>query len=119
MSLRAHIAGLMSSAALGGDAWSPSVLFAASEDGAWYDPSDLSTLYQDEAGTTPVTTAGQKVMRMDDLSGNNNHATQAVEADAPTLMQDADGNYYLSGGTLTSSNSSLGTDATIGFSYGV
>ena len=23
--------------------------------GAWFDPSDMSTLYQDAAGTTPVT----------------------------------------------------------------
>ena len=30
-------------------------------EGAWYDPSDLSTMYQDAAGTTPVTAAGQPV----------------------------------------------------------
>lgn len=42
-------------------AWSPRVLFAASEQGAWYDPSDLSTLFQDAAGTTPVTALGQPV----------------------------------------------------------
>ena len=29
--------------------------FAAGEQGAWYDPSDLTTLFQDSAGTTPVT----------------------------------------------------------------
>lgn len=37
-------------------------LFANGEEGAWYDPSDLSTLYyQDAAGTTPVTALGQPV----------------------------------------------------------
>lgn len=36
-------------------------LFATGEQGAWYDPSDLSTLYQDSAGTTPVTAVGQPV----------------------------------------------------------
>lgn len=36
-------------------------LFAASEQGAWYDPSDWNTLYQDSAGTTPVTATGQPV----------------------------------------------------------
>ena len=33
-------------------------LFASSEQGAWYGPSDLSTLFQDSAGTTPVTLRG-------------------------------------------------------------
>jgi len=55
-------------------------LFASSEQGAWYDPSDLSTLFQDSAGTTPVTTAGQPVGLMLDKSGNGNHATQATAA---------------------------------------
>lgn len=41
--------------------FSPSSLFAASEVGAWYDPSDLSTRFQDSVGTTPVTADGQPV----------------------------------------------------------
>lgn len=41
--------------------FSPSTLFAASEPGVWYDPSDLTTLFQDTAGTIPVTTPGQTV----------------------------------------------------------
>ena len=36
-------------------------LFANSEVGAWYDPSDLTTMFQDRAGTTPVTADGQTV----------------------------------------------------------
>jgi hypothetical protein len=37
-------------------------LFAAGEQGAWYyDLSDFSTLFQDSAGTTPVTAVGQPV----------------------------------------------------------
>lgn len=40
---------------------------------AWYDPSDLSTLYQDTAGTVPVTATGQPVARMNDKSGNGNY----------------------------------------------
>lgn len=43
-------------------------LFASGEEGAWYDPSDLSTLYQDAAGTIPVTAVGQAVGRMLDKS---------------------------------------------------
>lgn len=36
-------------------------LFANSEQGFFYDPNDLSTMYQDSAGTVPVTGAGQPV----------------------------------------------------------
>lgn len=41
--------------------FSPATLFAAGEQGGWYDPSDLSTMFQDSAGTTPVTATGQTV----------------------------------------------------------
>ena len=41
--------------------FSPLSLFSSSEQGVWYDPSDLSTMFQDSAGTTPVTAAGQTV----------------------------------------------------------
>ena len=41
--------------------FSPASLFASGEEGAWYDPSDLSTLFQDSLGTTPVTTADDPV----------------------------------------------------------
>jgi hypothetical protein len=41
--------------------WSPTLLFAAGEQGAWYDPSDFSTMFQDSAGTTPVTAVEQPV----------------------------------------------------------
>ena len=36
-------------------------LFAHNEPGFWYDPSDLSSMYQDSAGTTPVTAVEQAV----------------------------------------------------------
>jgi len=55
-------------------------LFASSEQGAWYDPSNIDTLFQDSAGTTPVTTAEQPVGLMLDKSGSGNHATQATVA---------------------------------------
>jgi len=61
-------------------------LFASSEQGAWYGPSDLSTLFQDSAGTTPVTTAGQPVGLMLDKSGRANHAAQATAAARPTYQ---------------------------------
>jgi hypothetical protein len=49
-------------------AFSPASLFAAGEVGAWYDPSDLTTIYQDTGGLTPVTTPGQTVALMLDKS---------------------------------------------------
>ena len=38
-----------------------SSLFSNGEQGVWYDPSDLSTMYQDAAGTIPVTAVEQPV----------------------------------------------------------
>ena len=50
---------LLGGSILGG--FSPVSLFAASEPGGWYDPSDLTTMFQDAAGTTPVTAVEQPV----------------------------------------------------------
>ena len=69
--------------------WTPAALFASGEQGAWYDPSDMSTLFQDDAGATPVTAADQTVGRMSDKSGNGNHATQADVAKRPALRTGA------------------------------
>lgn len=43
------------------EAFSPLSLFAAGEQGAWYDPSDFSTMFTTAAGTTPVTAVEQPV----------------------------------------------------------
>ena len=43
-------------------------LFANGEQGVWYDPSDFSTLFQDAAGTVPVTAVEQPVGLMLDKS---------------------------------------------------
>lgn len=63
--------------------WLPDALFAAGEQGAWYDPSDLSTLFQDAAGTIPVAVDGDPVGLMLDKSGNGNHASQSAAASRP------------------------------------
>ena len=54
-------------------------------DGAWFDPEDMSTMFQDAAGTTPVTALEQPVGRWLDKSGNGNHATQSITASRPKL----------------------------------
>lgn len=82
--------------ALSGTGFSPLSLFAAGEKGAWYDPSDLSTMFQDSAGTIPVTGVEQPVGRINDKSGRGNHATQTIEGTYPVLRRTGSGLYYLS-----------------------
>ena len=72
----------------------PNELFSTT-DGVWYDPSDMSTMFQDSAGTIPVTAVGQPVGKVLDKSGNNYHATQPITAARPTLVQ-INGLYALS-----------------------
>ena len=76
--------------------WTPMDLFGLGSQGFWYDPSDLSTLFQDIAGTIPVTAVGQPVALMRDKSGHNNHVSISVPASRPILRQNATtGAYYL------------------------
>lgn len=100
------------STVIGGAFWTPSAtviggasktlnqliksLFANNEQGFAYDPNDLSTMFQDAAGTVPVTGAGQAVGLIRDKSGRGNHAYQTVSASRPILRQNATtGAYYL------------------------
>ena len=46
----------------------------------WLDAADLGTLYQNTAGTTRVTTAGQNIQYWADKSGNANNATSSETA---------------------------------------
>lgn len=65
--------------------FAPGLLFLGGEQGAWYDPSDLSTLFQDAGGTTPVTAVEQPVRLMLDKSGRGNSATAPSDAARPVL----------------------------------
>jgi hypothetical protein len=73
--------------------YSPAVEFAAGAAGLWYDPSP-STCFLDVAGTIPAG-AGDPVARVQDISGNGRHATQATVAARPTLLQDSAGRWFL------------------------
>jgi hypothetical protein len=77
----------------GGAAFSPASLFSNGEEGVWYDPSDLSTMFQNSDGTTAVA-VGDPVGYIADKSGNGNHAIQATSAKRPTLRESG-GLYYL------------------------
>jgi hypothetical protein len=73
----------------------PSDLFAAGEEGAWFDPGDIASLFQDTAGTLPVTTPGQSVALMRDKSGRGHNATQSTAGYRPTWQIDPYGYGYL------------------------
>lgn len=73
----------------------PRQLFRAGEPGIIFDPSDLSNVFQDAAGTTPVTGVEQPVGLILDQSGRGNHASQSTAAARPVLKRSGDGRYYL------------------------
>ena len=62
-------------------------LFANGEQGFFYDPNDLSTMFQDAAGTIPVTGAGQPIGLIRDKSGRNNHAYSTTSSRCPIFEQ--------------------------------
>ncbi len=68
--------------------WHPGSLFRDGAQGAWFDPSDLSTLFQDSAGTIPVVNDGDPVGLIMDASGNGNHAAQPAPAARPIWRTD-------------------------------
>lgn len=55
-------------------------LFGNNEPGFTFEPWDITTLYQDRAGTTPVTAAGQSVGVRLDKSGRGNHQVAVSDA---------------------------------------
>lgn len=72
-------------------------LFKNGEQGIWLDPTDLATMFQDKAGTVPVTAAGQPVGLIRDKSGNGNHA----ELDDASYALDVFGKPYIESGLKT------------------
>lgn len=97
------------------DFTSPLSLFATGAQGAWYDPSDFSTMFQDDAGTTPVTAVEQTVGLILDKSGRGNNASQATLISRPVLS--ARVNLLLATATLaTQSVTTVATNYTLAFS---
>ena len=88
--------------------FTPASLFTTGVNGVWHDPSDLTTLFQDAAGTTPVTAVEQPVGRMLDKSGRGNHFFQSISANRPTLSA----KYNLLTGTEPLGTQTVTTQAT-------
>jgi len=98
-------------------------LFATGQQGAWYDPSDFSTLFQDSAGVTPVTAVEQPVGLMRDKSGRNNHASQITAASRPVVSarvnllvkseQFDDAAWVKQSGTVVTVNTTIAPDGTL------
>lgn len=81
--------------------------------GIWYDPQDLTTLFQDAAGTLPVYRPGTGLVDppvglMLDKSGGGYHASQSTTTARPTLS----GRYNLLTDTETLATQSVITAAT-------
>ena len=114
-------------------AFSPASLFAAGEQGVWYDPSDFTTMFQDSAGTTPVTAVEQPVRLLLDKSQGlvlgselvdtantaaawtvygTNTVTQDGDAVKVTYVNDTQGAFFY----MTASGG-LSTNLTIGKTY--
>ena len=83
--------------------FNPASPFANGEEGAWYDPSDLTTLYQDAAGTTPVTAAGQPVGLMLDKSKGLTLESELVTGDSSDFTSSLGSWTYYTGATATAS----------------
>lgn len=88
-------------------AFSPASLYSDGSQGAWYDNSNMSTLFQDAAGTTPAVLESP-VGKQLDLSGRGNHRSQATSANRPLLSA----RYNLLLGTAALATQSITTVAT-------
>lgn len=76
-------------------------MFAAGEQGAIYDPSNISSLFQDRALTIPVTTSGDLVRGILDTSARGNHAIAVADANYATYMESGGQKYLVANGSST------------------
>ena len=63
-------------------------LFTEGDTGFTYDPSDVTSLFQDAAGTLPVVADGDPVGRMVDQSGKGHDALQTIAERRPLWRTD-------------------------------
>lgn len=81
-------------------------LFANGEQGFWYDPNDMGTMFQDAAGTVPVTAVGQPVgLLLDKRKGS------AVGVNLHTTATPINKTYYPGTGTRSDLDITVSHDA--------
>lgn len=88
----------------------PNALFAAGEQGLWYDIQDISTMFSDSSGTVPAVVNGVVGFILD-KSGRGNHASQAGGTNKPILRRTGS-LYYLD---FDGTDDGLVTTATVDF----
>jgi hypothetical protein len=92
--------------------FSPASLFAAGEQGFWYDPSDYSTLFQDSAGTTPVTAVEQAVGLMLDKSKGGVGTNGAARYNLLTFSEQFDNAAWTKSNVTVTANAVVAPDGT-------
>lgn len=102
--------------------FTPADLFASGEAGVWFDPSDFSTLFQDVAGTIPVTATGQAVALIRDKSRTNTGSPLSSELIVNgSFATDTDWTkgtgWTISGGTANRASSASITTLSQAFSF--
>jgi hypothetical protein len=93
-----------------GGRFSPAALFADGAKGVWYAPDDFSTLFQDSAGTTPVTAVEQPVGLMLDKSQGLVLGSELVTGAASA---------YSGNGTVTTVGDTVTATCTTNGIYGI
>ncbi len=78
-------------------AWTPANLFLDEDEGVWFDPSDLSSMFQDSGGDVPVSADGDPVGLIRDKSGNGLHAIQVTDVNRPIYRTNGT-HHWLEGG---------------------
>ncbi len=91
------------------DRFWPSNLFLGGIPGAWYDPTDLSTMFQDNTGLTPVTAVEQPVGLIFDKS----QGTPAARYNRLTFSEDFGNAAWAKANITVSSNSTTAPDGTL------
>lgn len=70
------------------------LLFSSSEKGFAYDFGNLNTMFKDVAGTIPVTSVGDQIACVLDLSGHGKHLIQSDSSKRPLLKYNATSRKY-------------------------
>jgi len=92
----------------GGLPWYPNRLFQSGDILLWYDPSDLTTMFKDTAGTQPVTADGDSVALMLDKGQWGGKTLEQVRAAALEKLSSGTIQTLLSPGSTATFNTSTG-----------